>query len=98
MQPEICASRNSIPEKKSCLASHVLGVLAVALLCTALVGTSAFAAFLSAGNHAITVNRPDGERSAIVHVPAGAVEKRELAVILNFHGGGGTVPTNRSIL
>jgi poly(3-hydroxybutyrate) depolymerase len=34
-------------EKKFCLASQVLGVLALALLCTALVGTSAFAA----GNH-----------------------------------------------
>lgn len=88
MQPDICTSRKSISERKSCLASHVLGVLAVALVFTALVGTSVFAEFLSAGNHTITVKQADNERTAIVHVPARAAEKRDLAVILNFHGGG----------
>jgi polyhydroxybutyrate depolymerase len=47
------------------------------------------AAYLAPGNHAITVKHGHGERSAIVHVPPRAPERRALSLILNFHGGGG---------
>jgi polyhydroxybutyrate depolymerase len=66
-----------------------VGCFAVALAVTLFAGTSACGEFLSAGNHTVTVNHGDRGRSAIVHVPLRAAEKRELPVILNFHGGGG---------
>jgi polyhydroxybutyrate depolymerase len=47
------------------------------------------APFFSPGDHAVTLRFDDGERSAIVHVPPKAPEKSALAVVLNFHGGGG---------
>ena len=47
------------------------------------------ATYLSAGNHTITVSHAGRERSVIIHVPRRAAERRELAVVLNFHGGGG---------
>ncbi len=50
---------------------------------------AALAAGLSPGNHTIDLNHGGRERSAIVHVPPQAAGKRELAVVLNFHGGGG---------
>jgi polyhydroxybutyrate depolymerase len=43
----------------------------------------------SPGDHSLTIKVGGRERSAIVHVPPRAVEKSALAVVLNFHGGGG---------
>jgi polyhydroxybutyrate depolymerase len=78
------------PQKKSCFANPTLVLYAVPLAFSIVVaGPSAFAGLLSAGNHTITVNHAGSERSALVHVPARAAEKHELAVILNVHGGGG---------
>lgn len=47
------------------------------------------AATLGPGDHTITLKHGGRERSAIVHVPPRAPEKAQLAVLLNFHGGGG---------
>jgi polyhydroxybutyrate depolymerase len=51
--------------------------------------TYALAAPLAPGDHTIVVKHGGRERSAIVHVPARAVERAALPVLLNFHGGGG---------
>ena len=48
-----------------------------------------FGASLAPGDHQVTLKYGGRERSAFVHVPARAAEKPTLAVILNFHGGGG---------
>ncbi len=45
--------------------------------------------FLAPGDHSIILKHGGRERSAIVHVPPTATDNRELAVVLNFHGGGG---------
>jgi polyhydroxybutyrate depolymerase len=50
---------------------------------------SAYGKLLSGGNHVIALKYADRTRSAIVHVPARAAERRDLPVIINFHGGGG---------
>lgn len=50
---------------------------------------TASAGFLSPGDHTIQLNHDKRERSAIVHVPPGAIGRRDLPVIINFHGGGG---------
>jgi poly(3-hydroxybutyrate) depolymerase len=63
----------------------VMGLLGV----LALGDRSAHAGFLSAGDHVITVRQADRERAAIVHVPVRATERRDIPVIINFHGGGG---------
>jgi polyhydroxybutyrate depolymerase len=55
----------------------------------ALANTYVQAASLGSGDHSITLKHGGRERSAIVHVPPGAPEKAQLAVLLNFHGGGG---------
>ena len=47
------------------------------------------AAPLGPGDHVIAPKHGGRERSAIVHVPGGALEKTALPVVLNFHGGGG---------
>jgi polyhydroxybutyrate depolymerase len=47
------------------------------------------AASLGPGDHALALTHGGRERSAILHVPPGAPEKAQLAVLLNFHGGGG---------
>ncbi len=47
------------------------------------------AAALGPGDHAIALKHGGQQRSAIVHVPPGATKKSRLAVLLNFHGGGG---------
>jgi polyhydroxybutyrate depolymerase len=44
---------------------------------------------LGPGDHTIVLKHDERERSAIVHVPPGALDKRQLPVLLNFHGGGG---------
>src|SRR2546428_9324867 len=44
---------------------------------------------LSSGDHTITLSHGGRERSAIVHVPSRAVEKRNISVVMNFYGGGG---------
>jgi polyhydroxybutyrate depolymerase len=44
---------------------------------------------LGPGDHWITLKHDGRERSVIAHVPPGASDKRDLAVVLNFHGGGG---------
>jgi polyhydroxybutyrate depolymerase len=51
--------------------------------------SNALAEYLPPGNHTIAITHGGGERSAIVHMPPRAVEKRGLSLILNFHGGGG---------
>lgn len=43
---------------------------------------------LAPGNHVIKLVHAGRERSAIVHVPPNTA-RREFAVVLNFHGGGG---------
>lgn len=50
---------------------------------------NAFAGFLSPGNHTITLTHEQRERSAIVHVPPRAIDRRDIPVVINFHGGGG---------
>jgi len=60
----------------------LLGVLALG-------DRSAYAGFLPVGDHVITVRHADRERAAIVHVPVRAPERRDIPVIINFHGGGG---------
>ena len=55
----------------------------------ALGGRSAYGGFLTVGDHVITVQYGARERSAIVHVPVRAPERRDIPVIINFHGGGG---------
>jgi polyhydroxybutyrate depolymerase len=50
---------------------------------------SAYGGFLSVGDHTIALRYGDRERSAIVHVPAHATERRDFPIIINFHGGGG---------
>lgn len=47
------------------------------------------AASLGPGDHTLVLKHGGRERSAIVHVPPGAPEERQLPVLLNFHGGGG---------
>lgn len=37
----------------------------------------------------LALNYGSRERSAIVHIPPQASRTRELAVVINFHGGGG---------
>jgi polyhydroxybutyrate depolymerase len=49
----------------------------------------ASAGFLPPGDHTITLTHDKRERSAIVHVPSRAIDKRNLPVVINFHGGGG---------
>lgn len=41
------------------------------------------------GDHVVTLKHGGRERSAIVHLPAGAAASGGLPVVLNFHGGGG---------
>ena len=55
----------------------------------AFANTNVLAEFLSPGNHLIAIKHGGGERSAIVHVPPRATERRSLPLVLNFHGGGG---------
>lgn len=50
---------------------------------------TAYGGFLSGGDHVIALKHADRARSAIVHVPARAAQRRDLPVIINFHGGGG---------
>lgn len=54
--------------------------------------------FLSGGDHVIALKHFDRARSAIVHVPARAAERRDLPLIINFHGEEATDQTSRSIL
>src|SRR5262245_20003042 len=44
---------------------------------------------LPPGNHQVTLQHGGRERSAIVHVPPHAPERARVAVVINFHGGGG---------
>lgn len=44
---------------------------------------------LAPGDHAVTLQQGDRERSAIVHLPRRAAGRQGLPVVLNFHGGGG---------
>jgi polyhydroxybutyrate depolymerase len=78
-----------LSEKPSRFLCNRVRCFAVVLTFNLLAGTTAFAEFLSAGNHTLTLNHAGRERSAIVHVPTRATEKREISVIFNFHGGGG---------
>ena len=91
--PVACLHRLSsmklLTEKQSKLIRDAVTSFAVTLALSLLARTSGFAELLSAGNHTMTLHHADGERSAIVHVPPRAAEKREIAVVLNFHGGGG---------
>ena len=57
--------------------------------CLIFVDENAFADYFSPGDHAITLTYEKRERSAIVHVPPHAIDKRDIPVVLNFHGGGG---------
>ena len=57
--------------------------------CLIFVDGNAFADYFSPGDHAITLTHEKRERSAIVHVPPHAIDKRDIPVVLNFHGGGG---------
>ena len=57
--------------------------------CLIFVDGNAFADYFSPGDHAITLTYEKRERSAIVHVPPHAIDKRDISVVLNFHGGGG---------
>ncbi len=50
---------------------------------------NAFAGFLPPGDHTIKLMHEKRERSAIVHVPPRALERRDLPAVINFHGGGG---------
>lgn len=57
-----------------------------------LMAVFAFAALakpFTPGDHTITLQHSGRERNAIVHIPPRAGEKRDLPVVLNFHGGGG---------
>ena len=45
---------------------------------------------LSPGNHRMSLRVGDRTRRYIVHVPPRVTEGRSLAVVLSFHGGGGT--------
>ena len=47
-------------------------------------------ATLSPGNHTLSLRFGDRNRRYIVHVPPQAREAKPLAVVLSFHGGGGT--------
>jgi polyhydroxybutyrate depolymerase len=72
----------------------MLKTAAAGVICFLLVGAiplnaAGLSDLLTPGDHPITFKHGGRERSAIVHVPPGATEKRELAVVLNFHGGGG---------
>jgi len=49
----------------------------------------ALGGFLPPGNQTITLAHNQRERSAIVHIPPRAVDRRDLPVVINFHGGGG---------
>ena len=64
-----------------------LFVFAVAVL--AFANVNVLAEFLPPGNHIIAIKQGAGERSAIIHVPPRATERRGLPLVLNFHGGGG---------
>src|SRR5260370_27410132 len=57
--------------------------------CLIFVDGNAFADYFSPGDHTITLTHEKRERSAIVHVPPHAIDKREIPVVLNFHGGCG---------
>lgn len=50
---------------------------------------NASAGFLQPGDHTIQLTHDKRERNAIVHVPPRAIDKRNLSVVINFHGGGG---------
>jgi polyhydroxybutyrate depolymerase len=63
--------------------------LIVIIGCFVLAEGVARAAYLSPGNHTMTLTQGTRERRAIVHVPPRAVQVREIPVVLNFHGGGG---------
>lgn len=68
---------------------HGLNLIMGLLGMLALGDRSAYAGFLSVGDHVIVVQHADRERAAIVHVPVRAPERRDIPVIINFHGGGG---------
>ena len=65
------------------------GFIVIIIGCLIFVDGNAFADSFSSGDHAITLTYEKRERSAIVHVPPHASDKRDIPVVLNFHGGGG---------
>lgn len=73
------------------LVFHKIAAPLVALLIIFLsfLAENASAGFLPPGDHTIRLSHDKRERSAIVHVPPRASDKRDLPVIINFHGGGG---------
>lgn len=64
-------------------------LLAVLIAFCSFLPENAFAGFLPPGDHVINLIHDKRERSAIVHVPPRAIDRRDLPVIINFHGGGG---------
>ena len=63
--------------------------LAVLIAFFSFLAENAFAGFLAPGDHTINLIHDQRERSAIVHVPPRAIDRRDIPVIINFHGGGG---------
>src|SRR5258705_12939706 len=57
--------------------------------CLIFVDGNAFADYFSPGDHTITLTHEKRERGAVVHVPPHTMDKRDIPVVLNFHGGGG---------
>ena len=64
--------------------------IVIVIACLSFADRSARGEYLSPGNHRVTLTHGTRERSAIVHVPLRALDAREIPVIVNFHGGGGS--------
>ena len=77
-----------ITQPFGCLKSPA-SFIVIIIGCLIFVDGNAFADYFSPGDHAITLTYEKRERSAIVHVPPHALDKRDISVVLNFHGGGG---------
>src|SRR5215510_5271075 len=93
-KPPISFSETVLGEvrmKKRSSGKLIGGLISVAVLLSWLisVNTAQAAQAFSSGDHNISFNFGGRERGAIVHVPARAIEMRNIPVVLNFHGGGG---------
>jgi polyhydroxybutyrate depolymerase len=76
-----------------CDLRRLVAPISICVLCWPSV---AAAVSLAAGDHVIHLIHQQRERSYIVHIPPQVTQGRALAVILNFHGGGGNAADHQA--